>query len=100
MASFRHGADRLLLDLEQPVDAVLAEVDEAVHLLPRERLALGRALHLDQLTLAGHDDVEVDLGAGVLLVAEVEQQLAVDVPGADRPDTTRDRVRAQAVAAA
>ena len=43
-----------------------------------ERLALGRALELDVGLLVRADDVEVDLGAGVLGVVEVEMVDAVD----------------------
>ena len=40
----------------------------------RVRLALGRGLHLDEPAVAGHHDVHVDRGGGVLLVVEVEQR--------------------------
>ncbi len=36
-------------------------------------MALARALDLDHLSFFGHDDVEVDLGGGVLLVVQVEE---------------------------
>ena len=42
--------------------------------------ALGGRLHLDELALAGHDDVQVDVGGRVLGVVEVEQRLAADDP--------------------
>ena len=48
-----------------------------------EGLALGGSLHLDELPASRHDDVEVDLGAGVLLVAEIETRVSVHETDAD-----------------
>ena len=60
-----------------------------VELPGRERLPLGRPLHLDEAARAGHDDVQVDLGALVLLVGEVEEHASVDDADADRRDAAR-----------
>ena len=46
-----------------------------------ERRPLGGRLNLDQAAVAGHDDVDVDLGGRVLDVVQVEQRLAGDDPG-------------------
>src|SRR4051794_37531554 len=72
------SSDRLLLGARDPLDPAGCEVEQRRQLVARERLALGRRLHLDQSVVAGHDDVEVDLGARVLHVVEVEQRLAAD----------------------
>src|SRR3954471_2769758 len=62
------------------LDAAQREVEQLVELLARERLALGGRLHFDEPAVAGRDDVEVDVGARVLRVVEVEERLAVDDP--------------------
>ena len=74
---------------EQALEAGRREVHQPVHRGPVERLALGRALDLDERARVGADDVEVDVGAGVLAVVEVEQRLAVDDADADRRDPGR-----------
>jgi len=43
-----------------------------------ESLLLARALHLDELPVAGGDDVHVGLGAYVLGVGQVKHRQAVD----------------------
>ena len=50
------------------------QVEQGVDRRPIERLALGGALQLDVRAGVGADDVEVDLGVGVLGVVEVEQR--------------------------
>ena len=54
-------------------------------------LAFRGRLHLDQ-AVAAHDDVEVDLGARVLRVVEVEERLAVDDPERDARDRVGQRL--------
>ena len=63
--------------------------------LARERLALGRRLHLDEPAVARHHDVHVDVGRRVLGVLEVEPRLAVDDADRDCCDRVR-RARARA----
>ena len=58
----------------------------------RERHALGGPLDLDEVAGPGHHDVEVDLGARVLVVAEVEPRLAVDDPDRDGRDAVAEDV--------
>src|SRR4051794_3596985 len=58
--------------------AFLREGDEAGELLARKGGFLARALHLDELAAAGHDDVEVDFRVLVLDVGEVEQFAAAE----------------------
>ena len=74
-------------------DAVLGETEEIVELTPRERRALGGALHLDEATGPGHHDVHVDLGPHVFGVVEVEVRERVDDPHRDRPALIGQRVR-------
>ena len=63
-------------------------------LLGRERVLLGRRLHLDEPAVAGHHEVAVDLGLRILDVRQVDARLAVDdarrrsprsAAGSDRP---------------
>src|SRR5438270_1186286 len=75
----RSGTDRLhRLTLRQDdlVDTRGGQVEQLVELAAAERSALSRRLDLDQPPVAGHDDVDVDLGGRVLLVVEIEQRLA------------------------
>src|SRR5690242_9911162 len=76
----------LLLELADPLDPGRAEVEQLVELVTGERGALRRRLYLHEPPRAGHDDVQVDLRARVLLVVEVEQLLAADDPERDRAD--------------
>ena len=59
-----------------PLDPTRCELEQLVELLPRERRPLGGRLDVDVRAVAGHDDVEVDVGLRVLGVVEVEQRLA------------------------
>jgi hypothetical protein len=54
-----------------------------MELLVAEGRLLAGALDLDEAALAGHDDVEVDLGVLVLDVGEVEQLAAAEDADAD-----------------
>jgi hypothetical protein len=54
----QHG----FLQVRQLLDAALGQAQHRVQLPPRERHALGGALHLDESSRPGHDDVHVDLG--------------------------------------
>src|SRR5436190_11771073 len=79
------GGTLLLADL---LDRHPGELEQLVELRTRERVALRRRLHLDEPAVAGHDDVQVDVGGRVLRIVEIEQELAPD--DADRDG--RDRV--------
>ena len=57
-------------------DAVRGEVEQRVELVAAERVAFGRALHLDEAAAVVHDDVHVGLGAGILGVVEIEHRHA------------------------
>src|SRR5689334_9291665 len=84
--SVRSGGFRqhALLCSEQLHDAHPAEVRELVELLAPEGSALARSLKLDELALARHHHVHVDLGPRVFVVGQVEQRAAVDDADADR----------------
>src|SRR5215218_4531845 len=86
-----HGLGGRPLRRRDLVDALRAERKHLVQVLSRERLALRRRLNLDQPSAAGHDDVEVDLGAGVLDAVEIEQDLAVHDSYGDRGDAVDER---------
>src|SRR5438477_10740844 len=66
------NGDRLLLELADLGDSGFCEREQLVERLTRERIALRRRLHLDQASVAGHDDVHVGVGVRVLGVVEVE----------------------------
>src|SRR5437588_6534676 len=59
-------SDRRLLRLADLLDPGSRELEQGVELLTCERVPLRRRLHLDQASVAGHDDVEVDVGRRVL----------------------------------
>src|SRR5436853_4105473 len=81
------------LEPDETADAALGYRQERVEARAAERHLLGCPLHLDELTGAGHDDVHVHLGAGVLDVVQVEHGLAVDDANADRAHAVADRRR-------
>src|SRR6187399_2486149 len=60
------GCDRVRLRGRDRLDPARGEVEKLVEQIARERVALGRRLHLDEPAVAGHDDVHVRLGGGVL----------------------------------
>src|SRR5262245_22466379 len=63
--------DAMLLLFPYSRDSDRRQLQELVELLPAERVALGRRLHLDQPVVAGHDHVQVDVGGRVLRVIEI-----------------------------
>src|SRR4051794_10997164 len=73
-----NSIESLLLGLADSLDPRRAEVEQLVEPGPVEGGALRGRLHLDEAARAGHDQVQVDLGARVFLVVEVEEHLAVD----------------------
>src|SRR5947209_11850612 len=68
---------RLRLPLADLADSGGRQLEQLVEQLAGERIALRRRLHLDQATVAGHDDVHVGVGARVFRVVEVEHRDAV-----------------------
>ena len=90
-------ADDLALQRVQLADAVLREVEERVQRVASEGIGLGGALHLDEQAAAGLDDVHVHVGAGVLVVGEVEQRLAADDADAGGGDEVADGHRGDLV---
>ena len=68
------AVERRLLERGELGTAVRGEVEQAAEQVAVERLALGRALDLDEAAVAGHDDVHVGLRGGVLRVVEVEDR--------------------------
>jgi hypothetical protein len=68
----------------QLIDTARRQVQQPVQLIAPKRLVLGRPLHLDQASSAGHDDVHVDLTGRILLVAQIEERLFGDDPDARR----------------
>ncbi len=91
--SYGAGRGGLRLRRAERLDPAGGEVEQIVEQVARERLLLGRRLHLDEPAVPGHDDVHVRLGRGVLLVVEVEHGLAADDPDRDRRDRRRQRLR-------
>src|SRR5829696_2045822 len=82
-----------VLGFAEPLDPDCGEVEQLVQHVAAERLPLGRRLHLDELARAGHHDVHVHLGRGVLDVLEVEKRLARDDSDRDRGDGSGEGAR-------
>jgi hypothetical protein len=87
----------VLLPQCQPAQHRLLLGDQLPYPLPRqaqhlrqlrivEHLMLGCRLHFYHLIAGGHDEVHVNVGARVLFVTEIEQDLAVDHSDAYRSD--------------
>src|SRR5215475_14055765 len=57
---------RNLLQFDQPRHALLGEAHQRQKLFLRKRRLLGGALHLDDAAVAGHDEIGVGLGFGIL----------------------------------
>jgi hypothetical protein len=74
------------------LDALLGEGDQALELFVSVGGLFAGTLDFDEFTLAGHDDVEVDLGVLVFDVGQVEEFAAVEESDADGGDTVDERV--------
>jgi hypothetical protein len=61
----------------------------------RERRLLAGTLHLHEATLAGHDDVAVDLGVAVLDVGQIEQGPSAEDTHADGGDGVGEWILAE-----
>src|SRR5689334_5077458 len=85
--------DRFGLKRPDLGDAPCGQLEQLVERLPRERVALGCRLHLDQAAVAGHHDVHVGVGARVLRVVEIEQRDALDDPDRDGRDRVAEGAR-------
>src|SRR5262245_21341907 len=79
------------LERDEATDAALSDRQERIESGAAEGHLLGRPLHFDELTVAGHDDVHVHLGARVLDVVQVEHRLALNDADADRGDAVAER---------
>src|SRR5579875_413552 len=77
------STDGLLLQLQQPVDAVAGQVEKVVEPRSIERFTFGRSLNLDEQPTARLHHVEVDLGLAILSIFEIEPRLAIDDTGTD-----------------
>src|SRR4051812_16267782 len=87
------AASSVLLGLRDPFDPAGGQLEQLVQALARERLLLGRRLHLDEPAVARHDHVHVDLRARILRVVEVEERLAVDDADRDGGDGVAQGLR-------
>src|SRR6266576_4727667 len=85
--------DGLSLQRCDLADAARGQLEQLVERLTRERVSLGRRLHLDEAPVAGHHDVHVGVGARVLGVVEVEQRHALDDADRDGGDRIPERAR-------
>ena len=63
---------------EEFVNALFGVVEHGGKLLAGVGVVLGGGLGFDEAAVGQHDDVHIDGGAGVLFVAEVEEDVAVD----------------------
>jgi hypothetical protein len=84
------GVDGVELGVEELLGTVAGEIEHAVQLLGGEGGFLAGALEFDEGALAGEDDVHIDFGADILLVAEVEDGLAVEDTDADAGDLVEE----------
>src|SRR5690349_10010703 len=64
--------ERFFLRQRDLVDADLAELEQAIKLTAAEGRFLAGPLHLDELTRAGHHQIQIDLRVAILHVFEVE----------------------------
>ena len=55
---------------------MLGDIRHALHLLLGKRRVFGSALHLDEFSRPGHDEIHIDIGFAVFLVAQVQENLA------------------------
>src|SRR6476620_7532571 len=83
---------RYLLQIDQLHHALLGERQQVEELLLGERNFLGCALHLDDPSIAGHDDIGVGVGLGVLGIVEVEHRRAVGNAAGDGGDVVAQRL--------
>src|SRR3982750_108903 len=63
---------RSLLRGDQPLNTLLSEIEQRVHLRSREWRALRRALHFNETTAARHDHIHISVAGGIFGVIEVE----------------------------
>ncbi len=74
------------LEGEKFLNSFLGEIEHLIELGAAIGFAFGGGLGLDQTAGGNHDHVHVDGGAGVLLVGEIEQDVAVDDADRGRGD--------------
>ena len=86
-----------MLQLDQLADCPRREVIHPGEFLEPERHVLGRRLDLNDSATFGQDQVHVRVGARVLGIVKVEQDLAVDDTDAYRRDVLDQRVALDAL---
>src|SRR5258705_8836797 len=89
---------RQLLQVDQFHHALLREREQVEELLLGERNFLGRALHLDDPSGAGHDEIGIGVGLGILGIVEVEHRRAVGDAAGNGGDMVAQRVGLEHVA--
>src|SRR5690348_5564421 len=82
------AADSIGLLLADQAAAARSEIEQLAERVPREGIFFRRRLHLDEPAVAGHDDVHVGVGVGILGVVEIEHGHPVD----DADGHSSDRV--------
>src|SRR5262245_30858390 len=75
--ALRPRVERLTLERNEPVDALLGEREQLVEARATERDLLGGPLHLHELAGARHHHVHADLSRGSLGVVEIKHGLAL-----------------------
>src|SRR5947209_4242403 len=80
-------SDILLLNGEQFGNALFGKVQQAIQSAAAEDPAFASTLHLNEIMPGSHDNVEIDLGPRILLIAKVEQELAVHNTSAHSRDS-------------
>ena len=64
--------------LDELRDTGRSKVEHPLQLGTIKGITLSSSLHLDELAITRHDHVAVGVGGNVLLILQVEQDLAID----------------------
>jgi hypothetical protein len=80
-----------VLGIEQLLDSVASESQERLELDGREGGLLAGTLEFDEIAGAGHDEIQIDLGADVFFVGEIEARFIIDESDAEGGDGVEDR---------
>src|SRR6478609_7627261 len=84
--------DGQLLQVHQTRDTLARQFHQREELVLRERRLFGGALHLDDAAVAGHDEIGVGVGLGILGIVEVEHRRALIDAAGDRSDVVAQHV--------
>jgi hypothetical protein len=72
----KHILERLTLYLQQLLNPFFGQVQHLLHLCAGEGGAFARSLHLHEFAHPGHHHVEIDLGARIFCIVEIEPRFS------------------------